>query len=315
MTTLTLSVPRNLAAIYLVPVNAPLRDPAALVRREIERRLVEPLRHLTLDALGRGQAHVDVWWAGDVAVPPADMFAAMGAPPSLLSAVRRAPRFVVVSMVGAPGAPPLHEWCGRAIATTIARAIGGPVVDVFTPRLLEVGKAAGSLPTGDRPPPLAGWLFVPYSPTDGGYWATTKGLGRFGLPELQTLVVPGELMFPWCRALTAIASRLLDAWHERLGTSDGAPAAFLELAAELGVNADDAAEAYGETPSALVDDGGRGRGDARVRLILDPTCPGRDTFLTVTPPDGFAGTSTDHLAAVCAATGGLGVGTGRQGGS
>ncbi len=315
MTTLTLSVPRTLAAIYLVPVAAPLRDPATLVRREIERRVGEPLRHLILDALGRGQARVEVWWAHDVALPSPDIFAAMGAPASLLPAVRHALRFVVVSVVGVPGAPPLHEWAGRAIAATVAGAIGGPVVDVFTPRLMGADEAAGSLPTGDRSPPLAGWLFVPYSPTGGGYRATTRGLGRFGLPELQTRVVPGELMVPWCRVLTGIASRLLDAWHERLRTWDDAPAAFLELPAELDVTAAAVAEAYGGTPTAEVEPGRAdpGRAAGGIGLVLDPIGPDRETFLTVVPPEGFAGTPDEHLAAVCAATGTTAVAAGPRG--
>lgn len=299
MTTLTLSVPKTLAAIYLVAVGSPLRDPAALAREQVIRRVPEPLRRLALDALSTGRARVEVWWARDVAIPPIDLFAAMGATAADLAAVERALRFVVVSVLGPPGWPPAHEWSGRATATALAEALGGPVVDVFTPRLLSVDEAMASLPSGERTPPLARWVFVPYSPAEGGFRATTKGLGRFGLPEVQTPAVPSELVLPWCRAVTGVASRLLDAWHERLRTWGDAAPAFLELASELDVGGADVARAYGERPTA----GGRGAG-ARVRFALDPTYPDVEVLLTVMPPAQFAGTPAQHLAQVCSATSG-----------
>jgi len=99
---------------------------------------------------------------------------------------------------------------------------------------------------------------------------TTKGLGRFGLPELQVHNVPPQLGGPWTYALGGLATRLLDLWLDALRRRDGA--AFAEVPAEVEVGEADVASAY--------DTAGRGGGHAAVRLTFDPA-PGdhKDSFL------------------------------------
>ena len=82
-----------------------------------------------------------------------------------------------------------------------------------------------------------------YSADSAGYWCTTTGLGRFGLPELQTLAAPPNVVEAWGRAMTGIARRLVAAWGE---TIDAQPdAAFVELPSTVEIGPEDVTGAYG----------------------------------------------------------------------
>jgi hypothetical protein len=124
-----------------------------------------------------------------------------------------------------------------------------------------------------------------------GLRVTTKGLGRFGLPELQVHDVPPELGRPWARLMLGLASRLLTLWTEALHDRDGA--AFAEVPSETEVGEADVAEAYGENAV-----GGR---RVLLRLVLDPaTGDHADSFLTVQPPEGFPGSAGEFISDSCA---------------
>jgi hypothetical protein len=298
MTTVTLSVPKTLSALYFVPVGHREDDLLALARRHLPDAADEPLHDLAIGALDAERAFVEGWPAGDMPLPPYDLLAAMGSTPEQLAVLAAARRNAVVAAIGPPGRPE-HEWIARALAGALALATGAPVVDVFTPRLLDARQALNSLPRSGRRPPLARWVMIPHSPGDDGYWITTSGLGRFGLPELQTLAVPDALAPPWCQAMTGIAARLLAVWEERLASRDDHAPAFVELPGELTVRDRDVGRAYDLEPGP----GWVGR--AEIRLSLDADAPAADAYLTVEAPCGRAGdVGLDHrryLADACRA--------------
>jgi hypothetical protein len=87
---------------------------------------------------------------------------------------------------------PIHEWAARATAAALAAELGVPLVDTLIPRVMDAGKAMASLPDPDGLFRLSDWVLVLHSAGNRGLWVTSKGLGRFGLPELQAGNVPQD---------------------------------------------------------------------------------------------------------------------------
>ena len=125
---------------------------------------------------------------------------------------------------------------------------------------------------------------------------STKGLGRFGLPELQVRNVPPQVGQTWTRVLTGLASSLLGTWLNAL--RDRAEPAFAQLPAVLEVGEADIAGAH----DAAVTEGHA----VPVRLTFDPSPQDSDdSFLSVQPPDDYPASAGEFLAGVCAALFGL----------
>ena len=130
----------------------------------------------------------------------------------------------MIRAVSSPGWPPMHEWAGRACAAVVAAEAAVPLVDTATPQVLTADAALRTLPAAeDARFRLADWMLVFQSAGSGGLWLTTKGLGRFGLPELQVRNVPPQLGRAWTRVLNGVASRLLGTWQTLCATRPGWP--------------------------------------------------------------------------------------------
>jgi hypothetical protein len=187
----------------------------------------------------------------------------------------------------------MHEWAGRACATVLASQAGVPLVDTGTPKVLAADAALQTLPgTEDARFRLTDWMLVFQSAGIGGLRMTTKGLGRFGLPELQVRNVPPQLGQAWTRVLTGLASSLLGTWLNAL--RDRPEPAFAQLPAVLEVGEADIARAY----DAPVTEGPA----VPVRLTFDPSPQdSADSFLSVQPPDDYPASAGEFLAGVCAA--------------
>ena len=148
---------------------------------------------------------------------------------------RTATHFVLVTIQSQPGWPPMHEWMARAMATVLADRLGSDVVDVLNYHVLEPVRAAATLPDAAGRIRLADWVWIDYSADSTGYWCTTTGLRRFGLPELQTLATPPHVVEAWGQAMTGIAHRLLGAWSAAL--ADDRSMAFVQLPSTVEVSA------------------------------------------------------------------------------
>ena len=140
------------------------------------------------------------------------------------------------------------------------------------------------------PTPLSKHVMVLASPGGRGLWCTTKGLGAFGLPELQTFGVPARFVQDWAATMTGIALTLLERW---LDAARDPHAAFVELPAVVEVSAAVVARAYGGTDSHT-------RLVGAVRLRLDPSTVG-DSFLTIGPMDGARTSTRRFVTALCTA--------------
>lgn len=282
-------VPETLYGTYAVASGAAISDPRELARGQVTRRIAPPLRDLVLGMLDSPMVTLDQRPTGDFPPLPADLLAAYGGTPGGLRAIESASHLLAVRAAYRPGWPPAHEWAGRAIAGAVGAALSAPVIDVFTPQVLPQDRLERSLPSPDRAIRLTDWMLLPHTSARHGFWFTTKGLSRFGLPELQTENVPPRLVTPWGRLLNGLARRILDLWLEALRTGD--QPLMVDLPEIVSVGLQDVAAAQGTTDPM--------RREVFVRLRLDPP----------ESPDDPAGTLTvlaaedgpDRLETLCAA--------------
>ena len=289
---LVLPVQEILSAVYLVPATLPDQAVKERVKSALSAHVPDPVGLVARKMLDVGAVMVAVRPSSGLPPLPVALQKHLGVPQELLQAVTSASQFVVSSASWPPGWPPIHESVARACAAALAAEMNVPVVDSFIPKVLAAEPAIAALPGADYKVRLADWVLVFQSAGSAGLWMTTKGLGRFGLPELQVHNVPPQLGGPWTYVLGGLASRLLDLWLDTLRQRDGA--AFAEVPAEVEVSEADVASAY--------DTAALGGGHAAVRLTFDPA-PGdhTDSFLTVQPPDDYRGSAGEYMSDACAA--------------
>ncbi|WP_240810191.1 hypothetical protein [Actinomadura sp. WMMA1423] len=279
---LTLPVPETLYGTYAVALADPIPDPAELAREEVARRTSPPLRDLVLGMLGSPMLTLDQRPAADFPPLPADLLTAYGGPAPYVEAVAAAAHVLAVRAAYRPGRPPAHEWAARAVAGAVGAAASAPVVDVFTPQVLTRDRLFGSLPGPDGAVRLTDWMLLPHTTGPDGAYITTKGLGRFGLPELQTENVPPGLLGPWGRLLNGLAHHVLDLWLEELPA--GEQPLVVEIPEIVSVGLRDIAAAQGADEPA--------RREVPVRLRHDPS---PDPVLTVLPAED----GPDRLRTLC----------------
>ena len=290
---LILPVPELISAVYLVPV--PLSAQAAEDRATagLSARVASPVAVAARMMLDGGALTVHAVSSSSLPPVPGPLQEYLGVARELVRAVAEASDFVAVRASGPPGWPPMHEWAGRACAAVLATQCGVPLVDAVIPKILAADAALRTLPRAqDARFRLADWMSVFHSAGIGGLGMTTKGLGRFGLPELQARNVPPQLGQAWTRVLTGLASNLLGSWLNAL--RDRAEPAFAQLSAVLEVGEGDIARAY----DAPVTEGAA----VPVRLTFDPSPQdSTDSFLSVQPPDEYPASAGEFLAGVCTA--------------
>ena len=258
--TIVIPVPERLLAVYAVVTPDPPAD-------------------TTLHS-GQGLA-IDVVPVEAAPLPPSPLLRAMGADAPALAAYDSGTHAVLVRSVGTAQFPPQHELAAYASAHAIAEMCEGVVVDTLIPRIVTRVRAVDQ---GFR---LADWVVLPHSMEPGGLWFTSKGMTRFGLPELQSHGIPESLANAWGAVLTGIGQVLLRD-HELAMTGDPGTA-LREAPAEQTVSLRDIASAYSDE-ARFGDDADLDVGQ-EFRIELDPsTSESADSFLTVVPPAAFAGT-------------------------
>ncbi len=286
---LTLPVADSVGAFYAVPTTDPVIDEPSLVAAalgQMEESLPKPLPQPLL------QAHV----VATLPPLPLDQLAAAGATDDQLARAAAATQLILVTVGGRPGWPPVHEWLARTMAATAAQRHGRDVVDLLSTQLLDASAVRATLPDVHGLVRLADWVSVTYWPDQAGYACTTTGLRRFGLPELQTLSTPPNLVHAWSRAMIGIAGRLVADWRDALASAPRA--AFVHMRPSLVLTDNDVIEAHTRTidrygPKATI----ASPAQATVRLALDPHKYG--SYLTVHPPSGWPGSADDHLEDAC----------------
>jgi len=290
---LILPVPRLMSAVYLVPVALSAEAARERAAAGLAARVASPVGVAARMMLDAGT--VTVAAVPSSSLPPfgGRLQEYRSPDPELVRVITAAAEFVMIRAVCSPGWPPMHEWAGRACAAVLAAEAGVPLVDSATPQMLTADAALRTLPTAeDDRFRLADWVLVSQSAGRGGLRMTTKGLGRFGLPELQVRNVPPQLGRAWTRVLNGVASRLLGIWLRAL--RDQAGSAFAQLPELLEVRERDIARAF--------DAPGTGGPAVAVRLAFDPSPEDNaDSFVSIQPPDDYPASAGEFMAGVHAA--------------
>jgi hypothetical protein len=253
--TIVIPVPERLLAVYAVAT---------------EESVDESASH------SGGGVAVDVVPLDVAPLPPASLLRAMGAGMATLARLGVATHAVLVRSVGTAGFPPAAELAAYAAAQTIADASGGVLVDTVIPRVVETPRSL------DDPFRLSDWVVLPHSPdAEGRLWFTTKGLARFGLPELQSHGIPESAANAWGAVLTGVAHVLGRRFGEALANNP--TAAFVELPARVQVSLRDIAMGYSDRSRAEEDPSLDE--PIEVGVTWDPAPQdGAESFLTVHPP-------------------------------
>lgn len=254
--TVVIPIPERLLAVYAVATREPV-DSAA--------------------TRSSGGVAIDVMPVDAAPLPPAALLRAMGASTEALATLGSADEAALVRSVGGPGMPPANEVAAYAAAQTLADVYDGVLIDTVIPRIVETPRGIGD---DFR---LADWVVLPHSSgADGDLWFTTKGMTRFGLPELHSRGVPESASNAWGAVLTGVAQVLTRLVGEALTEDSGR--AFVELPARLEVSLRDIAAGYSDRSRSAADPGLDVT--AEIGLAWDPVPQEEaDSFLAVQPPE------------------------------
>jgi hypothetical protein len=289
--TVTLPVPTRLHATYLVPTMLGDADARKGAQSALTTRVPGPVGAAARGMLDVGAVSVASLPSSAIPPVPVELQEHLGVDQRLVQCVAATDRFAAFSAEWPPGWPPVHEAVARACSAALAADLGVPLIDAFVPVLLAPEAAIAALPDATSKLRLSDWVLVLRSAEATGLWVTTKGMGRFGLPELQTFNVPPQLGGSWSTLLLGVCARLLDAWLDALRERDSAP--FVAIPSVFEVDEADVAEAHGI--------GRQHGGRVRVRLTFDPApADATESFLTLQPPDDFGASAGEYFAWACA---------------
>jgi hypothetical protein len=287
---LILPVPERLTAVYLVPAVLDCVEATDRAKAALPIWVPDPVGTVARKMIEVGAVRVACLSSSALPAVPAELQEHLGVAPELVQIVTAAHDYVSFTATWPPGWPPVHEASARACAAALAAALGVPLVDAYIPRVLAPKPAIGALPDAASKLDLSDWVLVVQSAGHQGLWMTTKGMGRFGLPELQVSNVPPQYGTPWSSLLRGISAVLLDLWLDALRTRDGA--AFAEIPGTFDVAEADVASAYNADS--------QGGGHVKVQLAFDPaTNDGMDSFLTIRPPDDYPASAGEYLTHAC----------------
>jgi uncharacterized protein YegJ (DUF2314 family) len=185
--------------------------------------------------------------------------------------------------------PLLHAWATLALGRAVALATGGVVLDPELPRVLPAEQHGAPLP-GHGQVALAEHIVVPTSRrADGTMWITTKGMRRFGLPNLELGSVPPGLASDLVPVIDGIAQSLMELALAQASESGERGLDAVVVAATIEVGLGEVARSFGKVP-----DGSGGR--AAIGLRWDGLGKsGMEPFIEVVPPRAHAGGKGDWL--------------------
>ena len=262
---------RPVWTLYLVPARAPV---SAAVLAEARRRQDPPQRKLIERMRRQENLLVELRPAADLPQryrpcdqPGCDCNAVAG---HLASAGQVA----WVAARAVRGSPLAHAVAARALAVRLGELLGTAPVDADAARVLD---RDGDMDDGSG---VGEWVSYVASPRPRGYWCTTAGLARFGLPELQTVDMPPAVLDGWEHVLAAVGQHLLN--RLRAAFEADPDVTFMDLDVPVQVTATDVAMAHGCSAD-------RHR-PFQVHLRFEPRqFDGALDFLTIDAPAGAAG--------------------------
>jgi len=266
------------------------KDLQQAAERWREAHLDDPLKHAAAEFIKRGFAAVRVQPVASLPELPVPLLRHLGLGEPEERVVQSAKHAVVVMCQDLNIPPRSGLWTGLALALAAAELVDGVVFDPDALRIIDRQEAAGWFsPMGLVS--AARHTILPFSVSETGLgWMTTRGLQKFGLPDLELKDIPPNL--------------------QRLGIVMNAVAQFL---IEKGFAA--TAKAHGEISSLVIDrdvtidaaviqrSTGTSQEDlapeaeVTVGLEFDPTA-GDFPFLTITRPRHVLSNHSEWLYSV-----------------
>ncbi len=175
--------------------------------------------------------------------------------------------------------PRVGLWTAIAYARALASALpGGVILDPEYPRLLSLTENRENIPVDGRIR-ISEHILVPFSRNQesGLVWMTTRGMGRFGLPDLEFRDVPPHLANLLTPVLHGVAQWLSDkAMCETLeisqtGGKGATEATALHFFADKTIHLSEIRRAYAPDPlseASLFPDYDDISGESRIRLCI-----------------------------------------------
>ncbi|HEY9774773.1 MAG TPA: hypothetical protein V6C81_13510 [Planktothrix sp.] len=268
-----IDLPKWAMAEYYVPIKKPPADAKSLIAESVKRHVGGTVREITLKMLPI--MRVDVDDKNDYPMPAHELLKVMGASAKQLSIIDKTKQIAAIEAPNKPVWPPYHEFAARAAAGALAFDQNSVVIDKTVPIVMSAEDALSKLPRGDEAPLFTDWIMVISSQSDDGIWMTTKGMSRVGLPELQAIGVPPQLLRSFTSVMVGLAYNIMKQYAGTV-TINSVPDHF-DLPADIRISESDIAEAYRHESEH--------GGETSVHLKLDKKKgePG-NAFLTITVP-------------------------------
>jgi uncharacterized protein YegJ (DUF2314 family) len=258
-------------------------------RRWAEAHATEPLRSGIIDFVDQGLINLFIHDRAGMPEPPDDVLRAYNPGETEERRFRNAANAIVIGSPDLLVAPRIGLWSVMAVARGIASQIqGGVIVDPEFPRLLSLDSLGEDLPE-DGVVYVADHILIPYSSDakTGLLWITTKGMARFGLPEIEIHDAPPNLAGSLMPVLNGLAQRLVACAMDLVTDSVAADATpdALPLRTPFRLSMRDIRSAYND-PERV---GGetKGEGSATIRLEVVERERGGPFFVRVAPPKGI----------------------------
>ena len=172
-------------------------------------------------------------------------------------------------------------WTVAAAHRALEKTLDGIGFDPLSFSFRSGGPREGPLPGSGRIA-VAEHIYVLRSIRERGHgWITTKGMEKFGLPNLEAQEVPPDLAGSLAPILDGVAQvlvgRILD-----LADRSGKPPREIDVEPEITVRAADLAAAFGKEANP------EDRGSAVLRLSWTGRGRGKmEPFVSIDPPEGF----------------------------
>ncbi len=169
---------------------------------------------------------------------------------------RRSGDWISITVETLTSHAPEQEWVARTLAGLLAREYDVPVLDLTTSRRLDGDELLASLHAKENGcTRFADWVSVAAAYTGNGPMLRTRGMRRYGLPELTVAGPVWRYETEWCALLTAAGFRVCDHYTDALNRvhnqaviaglvpPENVPGQ-LEFPDEVGLTGDDVADAY-----------------------------------------------------------------------
>lgn len=254
-------------------------------RAWIERHAEDPLRSALIGYVEAGLTKWQIARFQEVPPPPPGIVAYSRVGEIGERRFADATHALVVSAFDIAGNPRVGLFAITACARAAAEHFSGIIFDPGT-LFLEPMSKYSTPPPADGRVVIAQHIKVVHSADQRGVgWVTTRGMGKFGLPNLDVADIPASLCDKASEVLTGVARLIILRAHEATQGAKEWPVT-MAMPETLCVTALDIVRGHGKEDEMTGDLAGRA---ASVALAWHKPRPDSETFLRIGPPPGFRG--------------------------